>query len=81
MSSSLSVTLTGRHVTLTPLSIDDVPELVHAASGDRSTFGWSIVPATIPRWMPSLADSSPNVISEAPYRSPRDEATRQRSSV
>jgi len=46
MSSSLSATLTGRHVTLTPLSMDDVPELVHAASGDRSTFGWSIVPAT-----------------------------------
>jgi RimJ/RimL family protein N-acetyltransferase len=48
MSSSLSVTLIGRHVTLTPLSRDDVPELVRAASGDRSTFGWSIVPATIP---------------------------------
>ena len=48
MTPSLSVTLTGRHVTLTPLSSDDVPELVHAASGDRSTFGWSIVPATIP---------------------------------
>jgi RimJ/RimL family protein N-acetyltransferase len=47
MSSSLSVTLTGRHVTLTPLSMDDVPELVQAASGDRSTFGWSIVPGTI----------------------------------
>ena len=47
MSSSLSVTLTGRHVTLTPLSMDDVPELVQAASGDRSTFGWSIVPSTI----------------------------------
>lgn len=47
MSSALSVTLTGRHVTLTPLSIDDVAGLVHAASGDRSTFGWSIVPGTI----------------------------------
>ena len=47
MSCSLSVTLTGRHVTLTPLSMDDVPELVQAASGDRSTFGWSIVPSTI----------------------------------
>jgi RimJ/RimL family protein N-acetyltransferase len=47
MSSALSVTLTGRHVTLTPLSMDDVPELVRAASGDRSTFGWSIVPGTI----------------------------------
>jgi RimJ/RimL family protein N-acetyltransferase len=47
MSSPLSVTLRGRHVTLTPLSVDDVPGLVHAASGDRSTFGWSIVPGTI----------------------------------
>lgn len=46
MGSSLSVTLHGRHVTLTPLSIDDVPGLVLAASGDRSTFGWSIVPGT-----------------------------------
>jgi RimJ/RimL family protein N-acetyltransferase len=41
---SLSITLTGRHVTLTPLSMDDVPGLVRAASGDRSTYGWSIVP-------------------------------------
>jgi N-acetyltransferase len=46
MSSPLSITLTGRHVTLTPLSIDDVAGLVAAASGDRSTYGWSIVPAT-----------------------------------
>jgi RimJ/RimL family protein N-acetyltransferase len=45
--SSLSLTLTGRHVTLTPLSMDDVPGLVAAASGDRSTYGWSIVPDTI----------------------------------
>ncbi|HUZ41154.1 MAG TPA: GNAT family protein [Acidimicrobiales bacterium] len=42
--SSLAVTLTGRYVTLTPLSMDDVPDLVRAASGDRSTYGWSIVP-------------------------------------
>ena len=42
--SSLQVTLTGRVVTLTPLSLDDVPGLVAAASGDRSTFGWSNVP-------------------------------------
>src|ERR1700689_65135 len=47
MSSSLSLTLTGRHVTLTPLSMDDVPGLVAAASGDRSPYGWSIVPDTI----------------------------------
>jgi RimJ/RimL family protein N-acetyltransferase len=44
MSSPLTVTLRGRHVTLTPLSMDDVPGLVEAASGERSTFGWSIVP-------------------------------------
>jgi RimJ/RimL family protein N-acetyltransferase len=44
MASSLSLTLTGRHVTLTPLSLNDVPGLVAAASGDRSTYGWSIVP-------------------------------------
>lgn len=44
--SSLSATLTGHHVTLTPLSMDDVPGLVRAASGDRATFGWSIVPNT-----------------------------------
>lgn len=43
----MSVTLTGRHVTLTPLALDDVAGLVHAASGDRSTFGWSIVPGTL----------------------------------
>jgi N-acetyltransferase len=48
MSSALSVTLSGRHVTLTPLTIDDVPGLVEAASGDRSTFGWSIVPDSVP---------------------------------
>jgi N-acetyltransferase len=47
MSSSLAVTLTGDHVTLTPLSLEDVPGLVLAASGDRSTYGWSIVPDTI----------------------------------
>src|ERR1017187_9902344 len=47
MGSSLSVTLTGRYVTLTPLALEDVPGLVHAASGDRSTYGWSIVPDSV----------------------------------
>ena len=47
MSSPLSVTLAGRYVTLTPLAIGDVPGLVAAASGDRSTFGWSIVPGDV----------------------------------
>ena len=46
MASPLSITLTGHHVTLTPLALEDVPGLVRAASGDRSTFGWSIVPDT-----------------------------------
>lgn len=46
MSSWLSPTLVGRHVTLTPLSLDDVPGLVGAATEDRSTYGWSIVPDT-----------------------------------
>ena len=43
----MSVTLTGRYVTLTPLALEDVPGLVHAASGDRSTYGWSIVPDSV----------------------------------
>jgi RimJ/RimL family protein N-acetyltransferase len=47
MSSPLSVTLPGRYVTLTPLAIDDVAGLVAAASGARSTFGWSIVPGDV----------------------------------
>src|ERR1035438_8879775 len=47
MGSSLSVTLTGRYVTLTPLALEDGPALVHAASGDRSTYGWSIVPDSV----------------------------------
>jgi N-acetyltransferase len=42
----LAVTLEGRFVTLTPLTLDDVPGLVRAASGDRSTFTWSIIPDT-----------------------------------
>jgi RimJ/RimL family protein N-acetyltransferase len=42
----LSVSLRGRFVTLTPLTLDDVPALVRAASGDRSTFTWSHVPDT-----------------------------------
>jgi len=47
MSSSLSVTLSGQYVTLTPLELADVPGLVRAASGDRSTYGWSIVPDSL----------------------------------
>lgn len=47
MTSLADVTLEGRHTTLTPLSLDDVPGLVAAASGDRTTFGWANVPETV----------------------------------
>jgi N-acetyltransferase len=47
MSSPLSLTLSGQHVTLSPLALDDVAGLVRAASGDRSTYGWSSVPDTV----------------------------------
>lgn len=40
----LAVTLAGRFVTLTPLALDDVAGLVHAACGDRATFTWSLIP-------------------------------------
>jgi len=43
----LAVTLSGRHVTLTPVTLDDVPGLVRAASGDRTTFRWSTIPDTL----------------------------------
>jgi len=38
------VTLVGRHVRLEPLSLDHVPDLVAAASLDRSTYDWTNVP-------------------------------------
>lgn len=47
MSSSLCVTLEGRDVTLTPLTMDDVPGLVRAANEDRSTYGFTRVPDSI----------------------------------
>ncbi|HEY5438642.1 MAG TPA: GNAT family protein [Acidimicrobiales bacterium] len=50
MRSLADVTLEGRHATLTPLALADVPDLATAASGDRSTFGWSNVPDNIPEW-------------------------------
>ena len=40
------VTLEGRFVRLEPLSIEDVPALIAAASEDRTTYGWTTVPAT-----------------------------------
>lgn len=38
-------TLTGRHVRLEPLDVGHVDELVVAASVDRSTYGFTTVPA------------------------------------
>ena len=78
MSSSLSVTLRGSHVTLTPLSLADVPGLVRAASGDRSTYGWSIVPDTIDEMEVAvrrqLADADQrNAVPFATRRSDTDE--------
>ena len=46
MTSSLAVSLTGRHVELTPLSLDDVDGLLRAANEDRSTYGFTRVPGT-----------------------------------
>ena len=46
MTSSFAVTLTGRHVALTPLSLDDVDGLLRAANEDRSTYGFTRVPST-----------------------------------
>jgi len=43
-------TLVGRHVELVPLETDQIDELVAAASGDRTTFELTEVPAT-PEWM------------------------------
>jgi N-acetyltransferase len=41
---SLAVTLTGPNVTLTPLSLDDAPGLLVAATEDRGTFAFTTVP-------------------------------------
>jgi N-acetyltransferase len=46
MISGETLTLTGTHVQLEPLSIDHVHQLVVAANEDRSTYGWTIVPST-----------------------------------
>jgi RimJ/RimL family protein N-acetyltransferase len=55
---SLAVSvLTGRHVSLEPLTLDHLDELVSAGSGDRSTFGYTQVPdgrvetATYVEWL------------------------------
>ncbi len=40
-----SLVLEGRHVRLLPLSADHVDDLLAAATGDRSTFGYTLVPA------------------------------------
>jgi hypothetical protein len=80
MSSPLSVTLSGRHVTLTPLDIDDVAGLVAAASGDRSTFGWSIVPDNVGD-MDGRRPSTPGRCRSANRGAVRDATQRQRSRV
>src|ERR1700688_4164489 len=41
---SLAVTLSGPNVTLTPLSLDDAPGLLVAATEDRGSFGFTTVP-------------------------------------
>lgn len=39
-----ALTLTGRYVTLEPLTVEHVPALVDAASESRATYGFSVVP-------------------------------------
>ncbi len=46
MQRALSVELTGDFALLLPLSLDDVPGLLAAATEDRSTFGFTFIPAT-----------------------------------
>lgn len=46
MRSPDELTLTGTHVQLEPLSLDHVHQLVVAANEDRSSYGWTPVPAT-----------------------------------
>jgi RimJ/RimL family protein N-acetyltransferase len=41
-------TLEGAHVRLEPLSVDHVDELLEAATGDRSTFTYTLVPSDRP---------------------------------
>ena len=41
-------TLEGAHVRLEPLSLDHVDELLEAATGDRSTFAYTLVPSDRP---------------------------------
>ena len=40
-------TLIGRSMALEPLTIEHAPALVEAASQDRSTFGFTVVPVGI----------------------------------
>ena len=43
-----AITLRGRYVQLEPLALEHVAELVEAASEDRSTYGYTHVPASEP---------------------------------
>jgi len=47
MPPTLSVRLEGRYAGLRPLSPDDVPGLVAAATEDRATYGFTFVPRTL----------------------------------
>ena len=46
MISPQTLTLTGQHMQLEPLSLDHVHQLVVAANEDRSSYGWTPVPET-----------------------------------
>jgi RimJ/RimL family protein N-acetyltransferase len=72
----LAVTLAGRHVTLTPLTTDDVTGLVRAASGDRSTFKWSLIPDN-PEGMEAVVRS---LLADQDNRSAVPFVTRERNS-
>jgi RimJ/RimL family protein N-acetyltransferase len=49
-------TLTGRHVQLEPLRTDHAPQLLEAANRDRSSYGYTAVPAT-PAAMQAYVDA------------------------
>lgn len=48
-------TLTGRHVRLEPLRPDHAEALLTAADADRSTYGWTAVPADLPAMQQYIA--------------------------
>ncbi len=54
MPRSLAVTLSGPTVTLTPLSLEDAPGLLVAATEDRRSFGFTAVPDTEARMVAAV---------------------------